>query len=64
MEKKDPSAPVYEFFQDDDNGCLLLRNKFPRLEIEIKDKCDMKQLSDALKKAGEFLRKRKRIKNI
>lgn len=53
-------TPVFEFRQDDENDRLLiLRNKFPRLEIEIKDKCDMKQLSDALKKAGELLRKRK-----
>ena len=53
-------TPVFEFRQDDENDRLLiLRNKFPRLEIEIKDKCDMKRLSDALKKAGELLRKRK-----
>lgn len=58
-------TPVFEFRQDDENDRLLiLRNKFPRLEIEIKDKCDMKQLSDALKKAGELLRKKKRIENI
>lgn len=49
-------TPVFEFRQDDENDRLLiLRNKFPRLEIEIKDKCDMKQLSDALKAAGEFV---------
>ena len=58
-------TPVFEFRQDDeDDRLLILRNKFPRLEIEIKDKCDMKQLSDALKKAGELLRKKKRIENI
>lgn len=46
---------VFEFRQDDDNDRLLLiRNKFPKLTIEINDICDLKQLSDALKAAGEF----------
>ena len=49
-------TPTFEFRQDDENDRLLiLRNKFPRLEIELKDDCDMKQLSDALKAAGEFV---------
>ena len=48
-------TPVFEFRQDDDNDKLLLiRNKFPKLTIEINDTCDLKQLSDALKAAGEF----------
>lgn len=49
-------TPVFEFRQDDENDrTLLIRNKFPRMEIEIKDDCDSKQLSDALKAAGEFV---------
>lgn len=49
-------TPVFEFRQDDENDrTLLIRNKFPRMEIEIKDDCDLKQLSDALKAAGEFV---------
>lgn len=48
-------TPVFEFRQDDEKDRLLLiRNKFPKLTIEINDACDLKQLSDALKAAGEF----------
>lgn len=55
------STPAFEFRQDDENDRLLiLRNKFPRLTIEINDDCDWKQLSDALKKAGEFVLKIRR----
>lgn len=54
-------TPVFEFRQDDENDRLLiLRNKFPRLTIEINDTCDLKQLSGALKKAGEFVLKIRR----
>lgn len=53
-------TPVFEFREDDENGrTLLLRNKFPKLTIEINDDCDLKQLSDALKAAGEFVAKYK-----
>lgn len=49
-------TPVFEFRQDDDNDrMLLIRNKFPKFTIEIQDDCDLKQLSDALKSAGEFV---------
>ena len=49
-------TPVFEFRQDDENDrTLLIRNKFPKLSIDIKDDCDLKQLSDALKAAGEFV---------
>lgn len=49
-------TPVFEFRQDDDNDrMLLIRNKFPKFTIEIQDECDLKQLSDALKSAGEFV---------
>lgn len=51
-------APVFEFREDDENDrTLLIRNKFPRLTVEINDDCDLKQLSDALKTAGEFVTK-------
>ena len=47
---------VFEFRQDDENDrMLLIRNKFPKFTLEIQDDCDLKQLSDALKAAGEFV---------
>lgn len=51
-------APVFEFRQDDEKDrMLLIRNKFPKFTLEIQDDCDLKQLSDALKAAGEFVMK-------
>ena len=51
-------TPVFEFRQDDENNrMLLIRNKFPKFILEIQDDCDLKQLSDALKAAGEFVTK-------
>lgn len=51
-------TPVFEFRQDDENNrMLLIRNKFPKFTLEIQDDCDLKQLSDALKAAGEFVTK-------
>ena len=48
-------TPDFEFRKDDENNrTLLIRNKFPKLTIVINDSCDLKQLSDALKTAGEF----------
>lgn len=50
--------PVYEFRQDDERDRLLLiRNKFPRITVEINDGCDLKQLSIALRAASEFVDK-------
>lgn len=52
-------TPVFEFRQDEEKDrMLLIRNKFPKLTIEINDTCDLKQLSDALKAAGEFSNKK------
>lgn len=49
-------TPVFEFRQDDENDrMILIRNKFPKFTLEIQDDCDLKQLSDALKAAGEFV---------
>lgn len=51
-------TPVFEFRQDDENDRMfLIRNKFPKFTLEIQDDCDLKQLSDALKAAGEFVMK-------
>lgn len=51
-------TPVFEFRQDEEKDrMLLIRNNFPKLIIEINDTCDLKQLSDALKVAGEFVTK-------
>ena len=51
-------TPVFEFRQDDENDrMLLIRNKFPKFTLEIQDDCDLKQLSDAQKAAGEFVMK-------
>lgn len=51
-------TPVFEFRQDDEKDrMLLIRNKFPKFTLEIQDYCDLKQLSDALKAAGEFVTK-------
>lgn len=51
-------TPVFEFRKDDENDrMLLIRNKFPKFTLEIQDDCDLKQLSDALKAAGEFVMK-------
>lgn len=51
-------TPVFEFRQDDENDrMLLIRNKFPKFTLEIQDDFDLKQLSDALKAAGEFVMK-------
>lgn len=53
-------TPTFEFRTDDEGNEFLLRNKFPRLSIEIKEVCDAKQLSDALRAASEFVRKRRK----
>lgn len=54
--------PTFELRRDKGNNRFsLIRNKFPRFKIEIKDSCDLKQLSDALKAAGEFLLKYQNI---
>lgn len=51
-------TPVFEFRQDDENDRMfLIRNKFPKFTLEIQNDCDLKQLSDALKAAGEFVMK-------
>lgn len=36
---------------------IVVRNKFPKLEIKIQENCDVKQLADALRAASEFVRK-------
>ena len=52
-------TPVFELRLDDEQDRLLLiRNKFPKFTVEIQDSASSKQLSDALKAAGEFIKKR------
>lgn len=50
--------PVYEFSKIDDGKTFLLRNKFPRLRVEIVDECTNVNLAAALKKAGEYVKRR------
>lgn len=51
-------VPVFEFRQDDEKERLLLiRNKFPRIVVEINDDCNLQQLSKALSSAAEFVNK-------
>lgn len=51
-------TPVFEFRKDDEKDrMLLIRDKFPKFTLEIQDDCSLKQLSDALKAAGEFVMK-------
>ena len=53
-------TPVFEFREDEENDrILLLRNKFPKLVVEIQDDCDAKQLSDALRAASECVKRRR-----
>lgn len=49
-------TPDYEFREDEEHDrLLLLRNKEPKLCIEIQDDCDMTELATVLKEAGEFV---------
>lgn len=52
--------PVYEFSKTDDGKTILIRNKFPRLKVEILDvdECTNVNLAAALKKAGEYVKRR------
>lgn len=51
-------TPVYELRLDDATGrTLLIRNKYPRFTVELQDEASIVKVADALKKAGEFLRK-------
>ena len=53
-------TPVFEFRRDDDaDKDYILRNKFPRLKIEVREECSYKQLADALRSAGEYVKRLK-----
>ena len=55
-------TPVFEFRKDDEKDrMLLIRDKFPKFTLEIQDYCSLKQLSNALKAAGEFVMKFKNL---
>ena len=51
-------VPVFEFREYDDGQTYLLRHSSPRLRIEVIDSCTASQLSNALRAASEFVRKR------
>ena len=51
----------YQWVINRDGFRTLLRNKHPRLAIEVQDDADEKQIADALKKAAEFVVKEGRI---
>lgn len=53
-------TPVFEFRKDDKNDqMLLICNKFPKFTVTLNDDYDLKQLSDSLKAASEFVIKYK-----
>lgn len=53
-------VPVTEYRKMDGNGPdLILRHKFPRLKIEVQDKCSFKQLADALRASCEYAKRLK-----
>lgn len=52
----------YQWVTNRDGYRTLLRTKHPRIAIEVQDDADDKQLSDALKKAAEFVMKGDNVK--
>lgn len=60
MESK--KRPVHEF-RECDGRMMLIRNKYPKFVVEIEDSCKDKELAAALKKAGEFVTKHRRIRD-
>lgn len=53
-------TPVFEFRRDDDaDKDYILRNKFPRLKIEVREECSYKQLADALRSGSEYVKRLK-----
>lgn len=51
-------VPTFELSVNDESGLIALtRHKFPRMEINVLDHCDSKQLSNAFKAASEGMRK-------
>ena len=51
----------YQWVKNREGYTVLLRTKHPRLAIEVQDDVDDKQLTDALRKAAEFVLKGERI---
>ena len=54
--------PAYEWVKSREGYRVLIRNKHPRIAIEVQDEGDNKELADALRKAAEFIVKGGRIK--
>lgn len=52
----------YQWVKNREGYTVLLRTKHPRLAIEVQDDVDDKQLTDALRKAAEFVLKSSNIK--
>lgn len=51
-------TPVFEFRKDEENDkFFIIRNKFPKLKIEMQSSCTLQQLQDALKACAEFVSK-------
>lgn len=50
-------TPVYEIKEEGDKQ-FIVRNKFPKFTVEVQDDCTLKQLSDAIHKCSEYLKKR------
>lgn len=48
---------AYQWAVNREGYRVLIRNKHPRIVVEVPDDTDDKQLADALKKAAEFVLK-------
>ena len=57
-----PKESPYQWVTNRDGYRTLLRIKHPRFAIEVQDDADDKQISDALKKAVEFVVKGDNVK--
>ena len=51
------SDVTYQWAVNREGYRVLIRNKHPRIVVEVPDDTDNKQLADALKKAAEFVLK-------
>lgn len=55
MEKVTSKTPTYQWAKNREGYPVLIRTKHPRFAIEVQDEAESKQLSDALRKAAEFV---------
>ena len=61
MRMMNSNQSPYQWVKNREGYTVLLRTKHPRLAIEVQDDVDDKQLTDALRKAAEFVLKGERI---